>query len=61
MTEKIRLVLMVDEIFRQALKSGAAERGMEMSELAEEIFTEALAEELQRIRRRLKKGGKDDE
>lgn len=45
----IRLVIQTDEIVRDALKLAAARRRMEMSELADLILKDALAEELEEI------------
>jgi hypothetical protein len=52
MADKIRLVIMADEEIRAALRLEAAEREMEMSELAEEILRDALASALEKVRKR---------
>lgn len=56
--EKIRVGLFMDSEVRDALKSEAAERGMEMSDLAEEILRETLAEALDRIHKKRHDGGR---
>lgn len=59
--DRIRLVLLVDDEVRAALKSEAAEQGKEMSVLADEILRAALGEAVARVREqraaKKKKGG----
>jgi hypothetical protein len=61
MSERIRLVILTSEELRDALRLEAARRGgIEMSELATEILSEALVDALTEVRARpasKKKGG----
>lgn len=50
MADDIRLVIETDAEVRAALKLAAAKQQMEMSELADAILRDALAEELEQIR-----------
>jgi plasmid stability protein len=54
MADKIRLVVQTDDEVRAALRLEAARRDMEMSELADEILREALADAIEEIRKRRK-------
>lgn len=62
--EKVRLVLVLDEEIRAALKLEAAKSGREMSDLGGELLADALADALREIRERRaadekrRKGGK---
>ncbi len=58
----VRLVVQTDEDLRFALKLEAVKRGLDMSELADEILREALATSLAEIQKRReggKKGGRE--
>ncbi len=49
---KIRLVLLVDEEVRAALRLEAARRGTDMSPAGEDILKEGLADALREVRER---------
>jgi hypothetical protein len=53
-TEKIRLVLMVADEVRAGLRLEAAKQDVEMSELAESILREALADSIKEVKKRRK-------
>jgi hypothetical protein len=50
--DPVRMFITVDKAVRAALKMEAARREVEMSDLAEEILSEALAETLALVRQR---------
>jgi hypothetical protein len=50
--EKIRVGIFMDEETRAALKAEANDRGLDMSECAEQILRDALADAIQRIRKK---------
>jgi hypothetical protein len=55
MAERIRLVILTDDELRSALRLEAAKRGVDMSEVADAILREGLAESLAEIRQRQKR------
>jgi hypothetical protein len=61
MSERIRLVLLVDDDLRAALRLEAAKRDVDMSDIVAELLRENLAESLAEVRRRRegKKKGKE--
>jgi hypothetical protein len=50
--EKVRIVVQAEGDLRDALRLGAAKRGVEMSELAADLLRGGLVEELAEVRRR---------
>jgi plasmid stability protein len=60
-TEKVRVGIFMDEEVRAALRAEAGARGLDMSDLAEELLRAALADEIERIKKKRqaerKKGG----
>jgi hypothetical protein len=51
MAERVRLVVLVDEEIRAALRLAAAKRNTEMSVLVEDILREVLGDEIEEMRR----------
>lgn len=54
----VRLVIQTDDELRDALRLEAARRGVDMSELGDEILREALADSLKMVRQRKESEGK---
>jgi plasmid stability protein len=51
-TDRVRTVLLLPEELRAALRLEAARRGVDMSDVAADVLTEALADSLKEVRER---------
>lgn len=60
MADKVRLVILTDDELRAALRLEAAKQDVDMSELADSILRQALADALKEVRKRRQAKSKSD-